>query len=275
MVDGSFAPGSFRDKIVVVGASAPSLQDLHPTSTTAEDPMPGPEIHANAIETALRGFPLRSGPAWLDVLLILLAGLAAPALAMRVSALRAVLGAGALAAVLAVLAQLLFDRGTIVSVVYAGEVDEIDPGCGVQLGFMPDSPFFRAVETSVRTAGLPYGYAITVWCTGAALIGEHGKASPAAIFLFAGGAATGYGLLKALTASTHSAAETPLAQSPHPVRAGFLHVCAIGLAIATALAIAQVPGDAPWFLAPLLATLVYLSGSSAEVALVEDGGDVS
>lgn len=105
-----------------------------------------------------------------------------------------------------------------------------------------------------------------VWSTGAALIGEHGKASLAAIFLFAGGAATAYGSLKALTANTQQAAETPLAKSPHPVRAGLLHVCAIGLAITAALAIARIPGDTAWFLAPLLATLVSLSGSSVEVA---------
>jgi len=152
---------------------------------------------------------------------------------------------------------------------------KIDPGSVVQLGLMLDSPFFRAVETSVRGAGLPYGYAITVWSTGATLLGEHGKASPAAIFLFAGGATTAYGSLKALTSNTQCAAETTLAKSPHPVRAGFVHVCVIGLAIAAALAIAQLPGDAPWFLAPLVATLVYLFGSSVEVALVEDDGDGS
>ena len=48
--------GYFRNKIVVVGASAPVLQDIHAVST---DPaMPGPELHANAIYTVLRGFPL-------------------------------------------------------------------------------------------------------------------------------------------------------------------------------------------------------------------------
>src|SRR5438270_1553040 len=55
---GKFPRGFFRGKIVVVGASAPTLQDLQPTSTTGADEMPGPEIHANAIDTVLRGFPL-------------------------------------------------------------------------------------------------------------------------------------------------------------------------------------------------------------------------
>ena len=47
--------GAFRDKIVIVGPSAVTLQDIHPTSTG--DAMSGAEIQANAIATALAGFP--------------------------------------------------------------------------------------------------------------------------------------------------------------------------------------------------------------------------
>ena len=50
----TFKPGSFRNRIVVIGATAPSLQDRHPTSWPAGE-MAGPEIHANAIDTLLRG----------------------------------------------------------------------------------------------------------------------------------------------------------------------------------------------------------------------------
>jgi adenylate cyclase len=117
---GRFAPDLFRGKIAVVGASQLSLQDLHPTSTTGTDPMPGPEIHANAIDTALRGFPLRPGPDWLDVLLIVVLGCVAPLSALRLSPLRALTLSGVALAVFAVSAQLAFDGGTILSVVYAG-----------------------------------------------------------------------------------------------------------------------------------------------------------
>ena len=68
----------FRGKIVVVGATAPSLQDLHATPTSGSDLMPGPEVQANAIWTALRGNPLTSAPGWLAVLAILVAALLAP-----------------------------------------------------------------------------------------------------------------------------------------------------------------------------------------------------
>ena len=135
---------------------------------------------------------------------------------------------------------------------------------------MPESPIFRAVETSGRGAGLPYGYAITVWATGSALFGEHGKASPGSIYLFAGGAVVAYGLLKLLTWETQQEAEKPLPRSPHPVRAGIMHIAAIAVAIGAALAAAQIHGEVAWFVAPFLATLLYLSGSSVEVALVEE-----
>jgi CHASE2 domain-containing sensor protein len=54
---GLFAPRDVRGKIVVIGPTAPALQDIHPTPVDAT--MPGPEIQAAAISTALAGFPLR------------------------------------------------------------------------------------------------------------------------------------------------------------------------------------------------------------------------
>ena len=115
---GDFEPGTFDGKIAVVGAFAPSLQDRHETSTTGAETMAGPEIHANAIATILDDFPLREGPAWLDVLLIALLGAAAPLLALRISAFAAVLTTVGLAALFLLAAQLLFNDGTIVTVIY-------------------------------------------------------------------------------------------------------------------------------------------------------------
>lgn len=134
---------------------------------------------------------------------------------------------------------------------------------------MLDSPYLRALETAVQGAGLPYGYAVTVWSTGAALSGRHGMPSTGAIFLFAAGATIAYGALRLLTWSTDKEADKPLSRSPHVVRAGVVHLVAIGLAISAVLLIARIHGDAAWLLAPLAATLTYLGVSSVEVALVE------
>jgi adenylate cyclase len=106
---------AFRDKIVVIGATAPSLQDLHPTPMDGQ--MPGPEVQANAIATARSGFPLRSAPGWLDVALIVAMGLVVPLLALRFGPLTMTAAAVGLAALLAVGAQVAFNSGSIVSFV--------------------------------------------------------------------------------------------------------------------------------------------------------------
>ncbi len=121
-------PTFFRNKVVVVGATTPSLQDIHATPTAAL--MSGPEIQANSIATVRADLPLRSVPAWLDVLMIVLLGAAAPLAGLRLG------GAGSLGSALAgaassiglaiglgfaflVAAQLAFDSGHVLSIVYA------------------------------------------------------------------------------------------------------------------------------------------------------------
>jgi adenylate cyclase len=117
--NGRFNPADVKGKVVIVGATATLLQDLRPTSTTGQESMPGPEVHANAITTALEGFPLHSGPGWLDVLLLVVLGAAAPLAAIRFRMLFAVpLGILAIAA-LVVGAQLAFQSEVIITVVYA------------------------------------------------------------------------------------------------------------------------------------------------------------
>jgi adenylate cyclase len=109
--------GFFHDKIVVVGPSAPSLQDIHPTSTASE--MPGAEVQASAIETVLRGLPLRSSAAWVDLALILLMGFAAPLASLRLGPIATIALALALAAAFTLGVQFAFQSGgRVVSFVY-------------------------------------------------------------------------------------------------------------------------------------------------------------
>jgi adenylate cyclase len=118
VVKGTFPASAVRGKVVVVGATAPTLQDLHATSASHSVLMPGPEVHANAIATAMAGFPLRNAPGWVNVLLIVVLGVAAPLAALRLSIFIAVgIGVVAVAALL-VCAQLTFNGGTIITVVY-------------------------------------------------------------------------------------------------------------------------------------------------------------
>jgi adenylate cyclase len=118
VVRGQTPKDFFRDKIVVVGAHAPSLQDVHPTSVGGDDQMSGAEIHANAIDTVRHSLPLQPAWAGLDILLIVLLGLVGPVASLRFSPLRALAIAVALGGVFVVAAQVAFNGGTIVSFVY-------------------------------------------------------------------------------------------------------------------------------------------------------------
>ena len=111
-------PALFRNKIVIVGASAPILQDVHATATTSGATMSGPEVWGNAVSTLLRGAPLRDTPGWLDVFLIVLLGAIAPLGGLRLRPMRAFLSALAAVVVFTVATQIAFDSGRLVDFVY-------------------------------------------------------------------------------------------------------------------------------------------------------------
>jgi adenylate cyclase len=110
--------GVFRGKTVVIGATSPSLQDQHATSTTGDSLMSGPEVQANAIWTAARGFPLASSATVVDLILILLLAAAPAAATLWLRPPPALAVAIALGLAYALPAQLLFDGGTVLPVVY-------------------------------------------------------------------------------------------------------------------------------------------------------------
>jgi adenylate cyclase len=115
---GTVKPAMLRGKIVVVGPSAPSLQDVHPTSVAGGELMSGAEIQANAISTALRGFPLKEASAWLDLLLIAFFTLLAPLGSLRFSPLYALVTALTAGLVYVGTTQVAFNSGLILPFVY-------------------------------------------------------------------------------------------------------------------------------------------------------------
>jgi CHASE2 domain-containing sensor protein len=123
VLDGRVAPGAFRDKIVVVGRIAPrtklpkGAEDMHHTPLDRGADMPGPEVQANALDTMLRGAPLRDVSQLVDILAIVL--LACVAAVAGLSRSRAVAAAAIAATALIFLAaaELAFQGGWIVAVV--------------------------------------------------------------------------------------------------------------------------------------------------------------
>jgi predicted Ser/Thr protein kinase len=106
-------PSAFRGRVVIVGVTAPSVQDLHPSPLGV---VPGVEVQANAVATILADFPLRDAPGWLSAALIVALAAVAPlaGAARRAPVILATTSAALIALVIG--AQLAFDAGRIVDV---------------------------------------------------------------------------------------------------------------------------------------------------------------
>lgn len=114
---GHVAPSVFRNKIVVVGATAATLQDLHATPVGGSALMSGPEVQANAIWTALHGNPLRTGPGWLGLLITIVCAALAPMLALRLGPVAVTSLVLAAVAIYLAATQAVFDLGTVLPIV--------------------------------------------------------------------------------------------------------------------------------------------------------------
>jgi CHASE2 domain-containing sensor protein len=108
-----FDAAKVRGKIVVVGATAGDLQDIHKVADGSAQ-MSGPELEADAISTLMTGAKLRGAPAAVNWLLVIAAATLLPLLAWRRVRWPWIVGAGLLgAAVLVVGTQVAFDNNVI------------------------------------------------------------------------------------------------------------------------------------------------------------------
>jgi len=126
VLHGDFDAGAVRGKVVLIGATAPALQDLHTTSVGG--PMSGAEVQAQAISTVLAGFPLQSAAAGVGVLLIILFAVMVPLAGLRVGALASGLFGLALFCLWSLATQLAFNRGVVLD--YTGPVASLLIGTG-------------------------------------------------------------------------------------------------------------------------------------------------
>lgn len=68
---------AFHGKIVLIGATSVTLQDIYPTPFSGTVPTPGVEIVANAVDTIINAKYITLTPAWMQLIITLLAALAA------------------------------------------------------------------------------------------------------------------------------------------------------------------------------------------------------
>ncbi|MBE0669400.1 MAG: adenylate/guanylate cyclase domain-containing protein [Anaerolineales bacterium] len=70
-------PDAFRGKIVLIGATTVTLQDIYPTPFSTQIPTSGVEIIASTIDTLINGKYITQAPAWLALLITMAAALLA------------------------------------------------------------------------------------------------------------------------------------------------------------------------------------------------------
>jgi CHASE2 domain-containing sensor protein/predicted Ser/Thr protein kinase len=126
VLHGDFDTGAVRGKVVLIGATAPALQDLHTTSVGG--PISGAEVQAQALSTVLAGFPLQSAAAPISVLLIILFAMIVPLAGLRVGALASGLFGLALFCLWSLATQLAFNRGVVLD--FTGPVTSLLVGTG-------------------------------------------------------------------------------------------------------------------------------------------------
>ena len=93
VLNGEVPAEYFKGKIVLVGPTTELLHDQFPTAFAPGGDMPGVEIHANALETLIRGNAIREVPRALTAAIAVLAALAGAALVVWLHAIRALAAA--------------------------------------------------------------------------------------------------------------------------------------------------------------------------------------
>lgn len=116
VMQGDFAPALFRDKLVVVGATASGLGDVR--WTPIGQMLNGVEIHASAINTLLTGNFLRRAPAIVTIASILLMALLCGLAVWRFRALWSALSAVLLCVLYLIIAFSFFDLGFMLNMLY-------------------------------------------------------------------------------------------------------------------------------------------------------------
>ncbi|MGH2920196.1 MAG: hypothetical protein ACRDLS_16620 [Solirubrobacteraceae bacterium] len=129
-----------------------------------------------------------------------------------------------------------------------------------------------AMATIATASAAPYGFTISLWSTGALLIHYHGIPRPGEVFLFVAGALVGFGVVGA---AAHGALRTegPLRVGQGHIVTGLLHWFAVGLAVGTVALVAPLTGVIAWLLGSFIATSLYLTAASLQLAIATQSRD--
>jgi len=129
---------------------------------------------------------------------------------------------------------------------------------------LKDRPL-EALATVLRGSAVPYGYTLTVLSSHSIISHSHGPPTVFDILLFVIGAIAGFTFL-ALISGRFSPRSLPTSRS-EMIRAGTVHVFAIGAAFGASVLVGLIPGVAAWLLGAFAATSLYLAIASLEIDL--------
>jgi adenylate cyclase len=118
VLSGAVGPAIFKDRIVLVGITAKALGDYFMTPGAEGTLVPGVEVHANALNTVLRGDFLVAQPASEAALFVLVLAVASGAVFSRFKALTSGIIAIALVVLTVVVAVARFQGGVVDNMVY-------------------------------------------------------------------------------------------------------------------------------------------------------------
>ena len=100
VVNGEIPSSAFAGKIVLIGPTSEKQKDTFPTAFSHGD-MPGVEIHANALDTLIRGDRIRELPESVSTVLAIVGALVGSALVVRLRAMRALVAVVGVSVVIA------------------------------------------------------------------------------------------------------------------------------------------------------------------------------
>src|SRR5438093_5977285 len=103
----------FRDKIVLIGSTSEVMHDVFATAFARAGDMPGVAIHANAVDTFVRGDPVREVPRLASTILAVAAALVGSVVAVRLRAARALAVTALLLAAGIAIAYVAFARADV------------------------------------------------------------------------------------------------------------------------------------------------------------------
>ena len=131
-----------------------------------------------------------------------------------------------------------------------------------------------ALEMTLRSSVIPYGYTVTIWSSGGYLISLRGAPDFFEAFGFVAGALFAFAVLASLSSrlpAGSASATTPAGPEPgHPIFGAGLHIVAVGLALGTAAALDRFTGQWAWLFASFAATTIYLAAAGGELAIATE-----